>query len=173
MKEKENHHIPKSLLFTNNLLIFLGCIGFIIGLVFFVLFMIEMNDKHTQSKIAELRTQSTAYSNNSNCDIPNGTYKTIYDKQFSNYPEFVFEITDDSLFTREQRLKIERSYYGIFTIEYPEINQDSLTDFQKKLYNYNKGNFYRITSCKGKSYKFENMINLHVTISTGSFMKLD
>ncbi|GAK91678.1 hypothetical protein JCM19297_1630 [Nonlabens ulvanivorans] len=170
MKNEEDH-IPKSLLVINNIIIVCGCIAFVIGLFLFVKYMIQLDDKYNSNKTALI------HKNISNevisCEILNGTYKTIYDKQFSDYPEFIFEITDDSLFTEDARYKIDRSYYGSFTIEYPEVNQDSLTDFQKKIYEYNKSSFYKIISCRDKKYRFENMVNLHVTISTGTFIKVD
>ncbi|GAL76972.1 hypothetical protein [Nonlabens ulvanivorans] len=171
MKKGKEDKIPKPLLVINNFILVIGSIAVIVGLLLFVKYMIELDDKYNSNATALIHKNI----NNEviSCEIPNGTYKTIYDKQFSDYPEFIFEITDDSLFTEEQRFKIERSEYGTFSIEYPEINQDSLTDFQKTLHNYSKDNFYRITTCNGNYYKFENMVNLHITISTGTFIKLN
>ncbi|GAK95257.1 hypothetical protein JCM19298_1586 [Nonlabens ulvanivorans] len=172
MKNEEDH-IPKSLLVINNFILVIGSIAVIIGLIFFIKYMIELDLKYENKSSSVEHAELTNYKLFSNCQFPNGTYKTIYDKQFYNYPEFVFKITDDSLFTKDQRLKIERFSNSSFRIEFPEINQDSLTDFQKKIADDFKFSYYEILECKKDTFKFLNTHNLHITISSGIFVKLE
>lgn len=168
---KNNHHIPKSLLVINNIIIVIACIAFIIGFIFFVNYLFEVDKKYTKTEATNLNHLISRPHLITDCYIPNGKYKTIYDDQFSHYGEFEFQLTKDSLLTKDKNFKIERFDAGGFI----KINDfkvtDSTTELQKKLMEYGKFSYFQIKKCDGNKFKFIEGPNLHVISSSGTFIK--
>ena len=173
---KNNYHIPKSLLVINNFIIVIACIAFIIGFIFFVNYLIEVDGKYSASSFSPIFEKSTfIVPTNLECQISDGTYKTIYDTEFSYYPNFKFEIDKDSIYFEYEKngLKIERLPSMGFLVHHHEMNMDSLTKFQKKIIDDFKYSYYQIEECKGDTLKFRLGPNLHITSATGIFVKIN
>jgi hypothetical protein len=101
---KNKHHIPKSLLVINNIIIVIACIAFIIGFIFFVNYLFEIDKKYSASSILPIFEKSTfIIPPNFECQISDGTYKTIYDTEVSYNPNFKFEIDKDSLYFENEK----------------------------------------------------------------------
>ena len=110
-----------------------------------------------------------------NCDLNNGKYKVIYDKQFSNYPKFEFKIDGENLTeinSESNRIK-KKEKLGVnsFKLKSLEKQTDSLTEFQKKLMSYGK-TYYEITNCKKDTIDFIMRVNLHVISHSGKFVRI-
>ncbi|AFU67086.1 hypothetical protein P700755_000006 [Psychroflexus torquis ATCC 700755] len=105
----------------------------------------------------------------------NGKYKVIYDKQFSNYPKFEFEINGQNLTETNSELnrkyKIESLGENSFRLKTIEKPKDSLTEFQKSLMSNGKP-YYEITDCKNDTIDFTMRVNLHVISHSGKFVRI-
>ncbi|MDW5290367.1 hypothetical protein [Formosa sp. PL04] len=111
-----------------------------------------------------------------NCELKNGRYKVVYDKQFSEYPKFEFEINGQNLteINSEQNRNyiIENLGENTFQLKSLEKQTDSLTDFQKALISNGKP-YYEITDCKNDTIEFTMRVNLHVFSHSGKFVRLE
>ena len=114
---------------------------------------------------------------NSNCQLENGQYKVVYDRQFSEYPKFEFEVHGQNYLTEinsksNRSYKIEKIGKNSFQLISLEKQTDSLTEFQKKLTS-NGEPYYEITGCKKDTIEFIMRVNLHVTSHSGKFVRID
>lgn len=104
-----------------------------------------------------------------------GKYKVIYDKEFSAYPKFEFEIDGQNLTEinseLNRRYQIERLGENSFRLISLEKQRDSLTEFQKMLTSNGKP-FYEITDCKNDTIDFTMRVNLHVISHSGKFVRI-
>lgn len=104
-----------------------------------------------------------------------GKYKVIYDKQFSDYPKFEFEIVGQNLTEinseLSRRYQIENLEENSFRLKSLEKQRDSLTEFQKILTSKGKP-YYEITDCKNDTIDFTMRVNLHVISHSGKFVRL-
>jgi len=110
------------------------------------------------------------------CELNNGKYKVVYDKQFSEYPKFEFEVHEQNL--TEINSKSNRSYKIVkigensFRLIPLEKQTDSLTKFQKKIA-LNGKPYYEITGCSNNMIEFIMRVNLHVISHSGKFVRID
>ncbi|MGM0636638.1 MAG: hypothetical protein ACQESK_11285 [Bacteroidota bacterium] len=110
------------------------------------------------------------------CQLTNGKYKVIYDKQFSDYPKFEFEINGQNL--TENNPEQNRNYFienlseNTFRLKSLERQTDSLTEFQKALLSNGKP-YYEITDCRNDTIEFTMRVNLHVISHSGKFVRID
>lgn len=83
------------------------------------------------------------------CELNNGKYIVIYDKQFLDYPKFEFEIEGQNLTEIKPDLNkkytIETLGNNSFRLKSLEKQTDSLTEFQKILTS-NGQPYYEITN---------------------------
>jgi len=110
-----------------------------------------------------------------NCGLNNGKYKVIYDKQFSDFPKFEFEIVGQNLTEinseLNRRYQIESLGENSFRLKSIEKQRDSLTEFQKMLTSNGKP-YYEITNCKNDTIDFTMRVNLHVISHSGKFVRI-
>ncbi len=110
-----------------------------------------------------------------NCGLNNGKYKVIYDKQFSGFPKFEFEIVGQNLTEinseLNRRYQIESLGENSFRLKFIEKQRDSLTEFQKMLTSNGKP-YYEITNCKNDTIDFTMRVNLHVISHSGKFVRI-
>ena len=110
-----------------------------------------------------------------NCDLNDGKYKVIYDKEFSAYPKFEFEI--DGQYLTEINSELNRKYeiekldQSSFRLKSLNKETDSLTEFQKTLMSQGKP-YYEITDCKNDTINFTMRVNLHVISHSGKFVRI-
>ena len=111
-----------------------------------------------------------------NCNFENGKYKVIYDKMFSEYPKFEFEVNGQNLTEINSKsnrsYKIEKIGENSFQLKPLEKKTDSLTEFQKKLTSQGQP-YYEITDCKKDTLEFIMRVNLHVISHSGKFVRID
>ena len=108
------------------------------------------------------------------CYLENGKYKVLYDKQFSNFSKFEFEVKGKTL----TELNTDKKVYSIKSLSenafqlIPTVNQtDELTNIQKSLASLGEP-FYEITNCKADTIEFIMRVNLHITSHTGKFVRI-
>ena len=110
------------------------------------------------------------------CELKDGKYKVIYDKQFSEYPKFEFVINGQNLTeinsNKNQNYIIENLGENTFRLKLLEKQTDSLTDLQQKLMSY-ANPYYEITDCKNDTIEFTMRVNLHVISHSGKFIRID
>ncbi|NCO64961.1 MAG: hypothetical protein COZ75_12180 [Flavobacteriaceae bacterium CG_4_8_14_3_um_filter_34_10] len=106
--------------------------------------------------------------------MEDGRYKVVYDDQFSDYPEFEFEVNGQNLTEISSDLKrkyrIEQIGNNAFRLKSLERQSDSLTDFQKALTSHGQP-YYEITGCKRDTINFTMRVNLHVISHSGKFIR--
>ncbi|WP_246051440.1 hypothetical protein [Aequorivita sinensis] len=111
-----------------------------------------------------------------NCELKDGKYKVIYDKQFSEYPKFEFEINGQNLTeinsVKNRNYIIENLGENSFRLKSLERQTDSLTEFQKTLMSHGKP-YYEITNCKNDTIEFTMRVNLHVISHSGKFVRTE
>ncbi|AUC79647.1 hypothetical protein CW736_09840 [Nonlabens sp. MB-3u-79] len=173
MRKKNKTYIRKPLLTLNDLLIIIGCTGFIIGLVFYVNYIITMDELNSSPKAQIIKNYTSIIPLSLQCQISDGKYKAIHDKEFSHYTNYQFEIKGDSICFESDNssIKIDRFDSGVFVIHHPQINIDSLTEVQRYLVEDFKYSYYQIEECKGDTLKFRLGPNLHVTRTTGVLVR--
>ena len=112
--------------------------------------------------------------NDFGCNLEDGRYKVVYDDQFSDYPEFEFEVNGQNLTEISSDLKrkyrIEQIGNNAFRLKSLERQSDSLTDFQKALTSHGQP-YYEITGCKRDTINFTMRVNLHVISHSGKFIR--
>ncbi len=110
------------------------------------------------------------------CKFENGKYKVVYDKMFSEYPSFEFEVNGQNLkeinSKSNRNYKIEKIGENSFQLKPFEKQRDSLTEFQKKLTSHGEA-YYEITDCKKDTLEFIMRVNLHVISHSGKFVRID
>ena len=110
-----------------------------------------------------------------NCELTNGKYKVVYDKEFSNYPKFEFEINGQNLTEinsdSNRRFVIESLGENSFRLKSLEKQTDSLSEFQNALISNGK-TYYEITECKKDTIDFTMRVNLHVISHSGKFVRI-
>ena len=110
-----------------------------------------------------------------NCGLNDGKYKVIYDKQFSDYPKFEFEIVGQNLTEinseLSRRYQIENLGENSFRLKSLVKKRDSLSEFRKILTSKGKP-YYEITDCKNDTIDFTMRVNLHVISHSGKFVRL-
>jgi len=109
------------------------------------------------------------------CELTDGHYEIVYDKQFEGYPSFEFRVDGDTI--RE----LNNDHPGLFVYERMKTNnfqfkplqnwKDSLTDLQKKLVGLGDP-YYEVIDCKIDTITFINRINLHVTSHSGKMVRI-
>ena len=110
------------------------------------------------------------------CKLTNGKYKVVYEKQFSDYPKFEFEINGQNL--KEINSEQNRNYIienlgeNSFRLVSLEKLTDSLTEFQKTLKSHGKP-YYELTNCKNDTIEFTMRVNLHVISHSGKFVRTE
>ena len=111
-----------------------------------------------------------------NCHLKDGKYKVVYDEQFSNYPEFEFEVTGENLteINSEQirNYKIETIGRNSFRLKSTEKQADTLTEIQKALTSLGTP-YYEIVNCKSDTIDFVMRVNLHIISHSGKFVPID
>jgi len=111
-----------------------------------------------------------------NCYLKNGKYKVVYDKQFSEYPKFEFEIDGKNLteINTDSNRKYVIDSIGVnhFKLKLLGKQKYPLTEFQKSLTSYGQP-YYEITDCKKDTTDFIMRVNLHVTSHSGKFTRID
>ncbi len=114
-------------------------------------------------------------SENIDCEFKNGRYRVEYDKMFSNHPEFIAVIENDNFiqFTEEQEVhyKIIWLSGSSFRLEPTIARTEPFNELEKHLNSLGQP-FYKIKRCRNKQIHFEYMRNLHITISTGKFIRI-
>jgi hypothetical protein len=111
-----------------------------------------------------------------NCSLNEGKYKVIYDKSFTDYQNWEFELKNDLFIEFSADKEIEHKLDWIsanrFRIKSLEEQTDSLTDIQKQLNSLGIP-FYNLSKCKADTLNFEYMHNDHITINTGKLIKTE
>jgi hypothetical protein len=110
-----------------------------------------------------------------NCELKNGKYKVVYDKEFSDYPKFEFEINGQNLTEinsdSNRKFTIETLGENSFRLKSLDKQTDSLSELQKALMSNGKP-YYEITDCKKDTIDFTMRVNLHVISHSGKFVRI-
>lgn len=113
---------------------------------------------------------------NQECGLKDGRYKVLYDKAFSHYPSFEFEVKNDTLIQINSESNssfiIEKLSENNFRLHSTEKEKDSLTDIQKALISLGKP-YYEIINCDKNTIDFVMRINLHIISHSGKFVRID
>ncbi len=113
---------------------------------------------------------------NYSCELKNGKYKVVYDKEFSQYPKWEFELNGKNVTKINSDIKrkyeLEKIGANSFRLNSLEKKTDSLTEIQKALISQGKS-YYEITDCKKDTFEFTMRVNLHVISNSGKFIKVE
>ncbi|WP_219921624.1 hypothetical protein, partial [Rufibacter sp. XAAS-G3-1] len=109
------------------------------------------------------------------CYLENGKYKVLYDKQFSNFPKFEFEVKGKTLTElntgNKEVYTIKDLSERSFQLVPPKSHTDSLTNIQKALVSLGQP-YYEITNCTKDTIEFILRVNLHITSHSGKFVRI-
>ncbi|MDF9795359.1 hypothetical protein OKW21_006726 [Catalinimonas alkaloidigena] len=110
------------------------------------------------------------------CNLKDGKYKVVYDKQFSGYAESEFVIIDQTLIELKNNQKSEYKINWIaedqFRLDPINKETDSLTSIQEELNSLGEP-YYQITGCKAGDIMFEFYRNPHILINSGKLIRKD
>lgn len=120
-----------------------------------------LNKKHLETESSE-------------CVLPDGRYKVVYDKGFEGYSPFEFEIKKDSITFFDEsdsgRKKIEKNSNCILSLVKEEINVSEMTPFQKMLDEQHL--FYDFKRINDFEYSFIWRWDLHLMTISGRFIRI-
>ena len=120
----------------------------------------------------DLAFNETEYS----CELKNGKYKVVYDKEFSEYPKWEFELNGKNVTEINSDLKrkyeLEKIGKNSFRLNSREKKTDSLSEIQKALISHGKA-YYEITDCQRDTFEFTMRVNLNVISYSGKFVRIE
>lgn len=108
------------------------------------------------------------------CQLKNGKYEVVYDKQFNNYSPWLFKLEDQKLTVLgvDSKSEFEMEWISTdrFKLRSTEKRTEPKTEIEKQL-NSLEDPFYEVTKCSGDTLKFVFKRNEHITINAGKIIR--